>query len=119
MRKQAVLWDTVFLSKAGLLHACYMLVEPVKTRVFLPGRSYGRKRLTKWQRAEWIRHFPEDYYHKNFPGLGKSISLTLIKRQNEKIIRTFYYTIFVTIHFFCTRRMVPAKSAPAKERILF
>jgi hypothetical protein len=34
MRKQAVLCNTVFLNKAGLLHACYMLVGQVKNGVF-------------------------------------------------------------------------------------
>ena len=49
MRKQAVLCNTVFLSKAGLLHACYMLVEPLKKGVFGGVGFWGENSLPKWQ----------------------------------------------------------------------
>jgi hypothetical protein len=49
MRKQAVSCSTVFFSKSCLLHACYLLVEPLKKGVFWSGGFWSGKSLPKWQ----------------------------------------------------------------------
>jgi hypothetical protein len=49
MRKQAVSCITVFFSKSCLLHACYLLVEPLKKGVFWSGGIWSGKSLPKWQ----------------------------------------------------------------------
>jgi hypothetical protein len=49
MRKRAVSCNTVFFSKSCLLHACYLLVEPLKKGVFRSGGFWSRKSLPKWQ----------------------------------------------------------------------
>jgi hypothetical protein len=49
MRKQAVLCSTVFFSKSCLLHACYLLVEPLKKGVFWIGGFWSQKSLPIWQ----------------------------------------------------------------------
>ena len=58
MRKQAVLCNTVFYSKASLLYACYMLVETVKKGVFRGGEILRVESLPKWQSVgEFNRRF--------------------------------------------------------------
>jgi hypothetical protein len=43
MRKQAVSWDAVFSGKAGLLYACYILIEPLEKGVFEGGEFWEKK----------------------------------------------------------------------------